>query len=1803
MADGPNQINIELDAQAVDQSASQTASQIAQIVSSAASAEQKVKALFDMITSLKTVMDGADSPAIFGTLQRMGQALSGSFSEAGMKLKALQGELQEFRASSINVTNEILNAQAKAYASLNKAVNESRVQTFQRNGNAGAQAETDAAALRARMEAERRTINTAVSAGGAAPQESVDRLRQMEQQLKLVEAARSRDSAAMMQEIKLQEQLDKLQAQYSLQRTAGDTAGKFQTLTKIADNRSNAAFTQNGFQTGENTDAAMKRAADLNKAFDQYTAKQKAAATEQAADAAYYVKTQENSARAEAQIGEIERQRIVINQALLDLKKATQEAQGVETVGVQKTTAAYNEQLRTMERLKAEQAAQNTAQRQTPEALQANAAQSMAARSARFSLNGGADVFKMQTQILANYQVVNVALQTIRNAVEFVVQFQTSLKELQAVTDSTNGEMDNLSKKFIEVSQSSKFSAEAIAQAGVALGKAGFSSNDINQSVDAIVKLATATGTDLKQAVDLAAIAMNVFNFRASEMGGFANTVSAALNSSKLDADNFASALQYSGNIAAESKVSFTDLTTALALMSNAGIKSGTALGSGFRQILENLITPSKKFQTTVTELGLTFNDIDVQSQGFLGAMRNLSNAGYSAGDAMTDMGMRGGSALAAMLSQVPNIDRMSTSITMGGDAMKANATQMDSVAAQFQRFSSAAGALAVQLSGPLMKGIQEILSLAADLLTAMSAFSDVLQVVATAIGSLVVVKITQWLGSLVLGLVGVKSLTAGTALMSEEMRVAAVATEELGTAMSFLSKSNVILLGLSLAVTAVVEAFDLFGKKGDDIEAAMQKTQTAIDASKGRIEDYQKAIDVVGNEIDTLAAKHTRLSENANELSSVINDLNNRFRDMGFYMDQDGAKVDDLIVKLRGLQTEQLKAKGAEVALNNELLRNQLINAQAQVNQQFGAQGPKKLADSLGLSANFDFDKNGNATPKKSVQVGTGNDALGGDASSEIPIPESPAQKAIASSFNVLNQPAPTTPEDASALSQQIADKMAELNKAKTDLAHDLSADSTDAQKQIDTMISALRSQLKPVQNVQLLNNQLGGGKDTAASIAALQTDAGKVVTSLSQNLRSALDDINKQYKEKVADAATLTGRDHATAIDQAKRDQESEVENLLKTYQGTLSKTLKDAGADTAKALQQTPQFTDAQAALSAVKENRDNMEKALQAGDEIALQAHLRRLEAQISTASSAVSSKTPGATSAATITSLYNQAADTAVALNEMKRKQLPTDDPTRDPMDTADEIRATYMEKLQAALHRFATAGRSAADALNKAADGVDFAEFKAAIKAINDRFKQINDQAKSAIQAAELPVVFQQARIAGASQTLYGNNATISDVQKEQMSQKLEAAQEKELAAKIAGTKAQIEGTAVNIADTRSAIEEANARKAVLVAQVNAGAGNTPEITAMQARIKALDAEIATVTTTLVQKTDKQIADQDALAKLQAQQAGQYGAIAPDNLLTGITTAFNQFIIGLKTGIATLVDGFKQVLTTTSQAMSTFLQTIVMGTDNVRDAFRTLVTSILGSIAKALSDAIVNSLFKTGADLIMGSSFGSSIMKALGLGSGDTGTTAVQTAAITANTAALNANTVALGGKIPSLGDGLDGTGTDPSMTGDSNLGGGLGSSDVPGDGGGGGLLSGISSIFTDLANMLKQLFDSLSKMLSSVFSGLSGGGGGGGGLFDLFDGGGGGGGGGVLPPDDDRTPMNTRQIISPPAMNPSIISNAPRIQPQQQGPGAPVNVWVVAPSAPPQLGPKDIVMHIGQDILKGGQTKQLIKAVNAGTV
>jgi TP901 family phage tail tape measure protein len=1463
-----DEIQISLEASQVQNVADQAAKKIAGIVSQAAAAEKKVADLTGQLGELNTVMKGADNAAVLKSVQLLGQALSGAFSEAQLKIKAVQGQLLEMKAQALNITASILNAQASAARSIAKAVQEAQIQAFQRNP--GASSANDAQTLRLRLAAAQRSADAAALSGKTAPAGSAENIATLKQQLAQVTAQRTRENQTLAQTLRLQEQLTKATQQYALARAAGDDSGRFRALTQIANTRASLQFARSGNTVDESSRAAFSRADDLNRSFAGFSARQRA------------------------------------------------------------DQAAARQQQR---------AAQQPS-------LEEQASRSMQITNARFSLNGGADLFKLQTQILANYQVVNTVLTGIRNGFDFVVGFQAAMKELQAITGATDTELQKLSQRFIDVSTNSRFSGTEIAKAATIMGQAGLSAGQINESIDSVIKLATATGTDLKTAVDLVTSAMGIFNLRASEMGNVADMVSAALNVSKLDAQKMALGLQYAGNIAAESGVSFQELTTALAALSNAGIKSGSTLGTGLRQLIQDLLNPSTKLKDEISRLGLTMSDVDIKTQGLFGVLENLRDAGFSTSDALATMELRGAAAFSALTKNMDGLQEMQQQIALSGDAAKANATQMDSVEAQLKRVGSAFGGLAVSMTGPIMGALKQILGVGADFLNFLKDWSGLLSVLSTVLAGIATTSLLKWLGGLVAGLSGIKGIAAAMVDLMGVFRATESASITLSAAFSLLSKSNVVFLALSAAVTAALYAFDLFGQKNDDVARQMDVLQTAFNDSKGRFDNYQTTAKTVGDEIDKLAEKHSRLSDNSGELASVIAELNNRFKDTGFYVSDNVKSVDALISKLKELQQQQLVNSQGELRLQESQLQGIQATQAQSIGGFFGNRGVSGAVRNL---HGFSFQ----SPTAEGIQLGP----------EQVEGPSGAGNDLIKRALGVIQNTNVdvNNPESVNGTIGSLISLAHEVTAKRVELISTVGDAASDTENNLQNLANRLNDAIKELQNykstgIKLKSNQQDQGKaDFSAG------SLGKAIRDFQVSALEQLSAVENQYTGKNNPGGQIS--------DQMKRDHSTALANLYSNL--SLQYKALITGADQS-ALKATGLDDSTQSILQNIRGRANTAGLDVNKLDELILDQTKKRIQAQIQAANAQVNAKTPIEDIEAipdTLNDLYAQLRDTELRLAAIKRKQTAVRGESQSAVESDAEIRDrinTSLGKDTDKIHQFLDESDKKADEAS-----IKIEQLPAALKKLGDRFKTINDGLKNADAAAQTLINVQNARVANAQSRLTGGAFRFSGVETTQLQQRGEGVQQQVDVIKLGAIISAIaQQTDLRASQTTLHNQYQSKIGSLTDSITNDGSLSDNDRSRLESERMNLSRQDLTLNGQMVATEEKLKELEQQRADLGAVYNARWGrANAQLTLGTGFVEALRQYLDEtgrLKDQTAQIIDSLHGVFQSVDQQMGDFLFNIVTRAKTVKQAVSDMAVGILQSMAKIATNQLAGQLLTLG---------------------------------------------------------------------------------------------------------------------------------------------------------------------------------------------------------------------------------------------
>lgn len=540
--------------------------------------------------------------------------------------------------------------------------------------------------------------------------------------------------------------------------------------------------------------------------------------------------------------------------------------------------------------------------------------------------DGGASTLLVQAGLMAGYQALGGIQSLFSGAVSSAIELDAALKQLQAISAATRNEMVDLKSSLIEVAQGSKFSAAEVAQASVLLAQAGLSINEIQHTMKAVIQLATASGSELKKSVDVMTSVLSVFDMSASQSESVANKLTAALNRSKLDIDKMALGLQYAGNAAADAGVNFDELVSGLSAMANAGIRSGSTLGTGLRQLFVDIQKPSQNFQEILTRLGISLSDVDVRAQGFEGVMRNLIDKGFTSAEAFKAFQIRSASAFAALSNNIDTFHDMQDAIQGTNAALEANAIQMESMSVQYDHLKSNLGILAAEGFKPLLLVIRNITSGFAHMAESVDKSGATLKVVFTAIGTVLTTMVVAAAGNALGGILrltggfatlllwGNKSgkflldLGKGLILLRSGFVTSAAAAGVLNLSLKGLAATVGRLLfalgPIAIGIGLAAAAFGAFSSEAEKLKDNLDEAKTNLNQLAEANDQSKQQIEGIDGAVKTLSERYGRLSQHSSELETYVRSLAEQFKNQGVTLsDLSGKTIPELIAKLSELR------------------------------------------------------------------------------------------------------------------------------------------------------------------------------------------------------------------------------------------------------------------------------------------------------------------------------------------------------------------------------------------------------------------------------------------------------------------------------------------------------------------------------------------------------------------------------------------------------------------------------------------------------------------------------------------------------------------------------------------------------------------------------------------------------------------------------------------------------------------------------------------------------------------------------------
>jgi len=182
--------------------------------------------------------------------------------------------------------------------------------------------------------------------------------------------------------------------------------------------------------------------------------------------------------------------------------------------------------------------------------------------------------------------------------------FESAMNQVRALSGATGSDLQKLTDLAITLGESTRFSATQAAEGMTLLAQAGFNAQQTMQAMPGLLNLSAAAGADLGTAASITTGILAGFNLQAAEAGRVADVLAAASARSQADVASLGSAMAIVGPVASSLGVSFEEATSAIGLLSNAGIQGATA-GTALRNVFLALTGPSGTAAKAIQDLGV----------------------------------------------------------------------------------------------------------------------------------------------------------------------------------------------------------------------------------------------------------------------------------------------------------------------------------------------------------------------------------------------------------------------------------------------------------------------------------------------------------------------------------------------------------------------------------------------------------------------------------------------------------------------------------------------------------------------------------------------------------------------------------------------------------------------------------------------------------------------------------------------------------------------------------------------------------------------------------------------------------------------------------------------------------------------------------------------------------------------------------------------------------------------------------------------------------------------------------------------
>jgi len=293
----------------------------------------------------------------------------------------------------------------------------------------------------------------------------------------------------------------------------------------------------------------------------------------------------------------------------------------------------------------------------------------------------------------------------IANVVETGIEYEATMSKVQAITNATGAEMQQMSDLALELGAKTSKSASESAEAMTYMGMAGWNTQEILAGLPGVLNLSIASGEDLARTSDIVTDNLTAFGMAAEDAGYYADVLAYSASNANVTVDTLGESLKYVAPVATGAGVAMEETVAMVSLLGDAGIK-GSQAGTTLRSVILNLTGANEKATAKLKELGVAIHDKSGKMRSMTDIIGDLSkklvdaNGNVDTTTANLLVGKTAISGFTALLQA--GGDRLGTFTkaleTSNGTADRMATTMQDNVAGALEEMSGALETVALKI-------------------------------------------------------------------------------------------------------------------------------------------------------------------------------------------------------------------------------------------------------------------------------------------------------------------------------------------------------------------------------------------------------------------------------------------------------------------------------------------------------------------------------------------------------------------------------------------------------------------------------------------------------------------------------------------------------------------------------------------------------------------------------------------------------------------------------------------------------------------------------------------------------------------------------------------------------------------------------------------------------------------------------------------------------------------------------------------------------------------------------------------------